>query len=1041
MSEITVDILQNESSTVKAVQNPFPGLRPFGIDESHLFFGREGQSDEVLVKLSRNKFVAVIGASGSGKSSFMFCGVIPILYGGFLTRAGSNWTVVVARPGGGPIENLSEALLNSNPEYLIADEEEKRIKKTITSTLLKGSSLGLVEAVSQLRSSQGQNILLLVDQFEELFRFKKSEEGTGAGANESLAFVNLLLEAVASNQPIYVALTMRSDFIGECAQFPELTKLINDSHYLIPQMTREQKRNAIVGPVAVGGASVSQRLVQQLLNDLGDNPDQLPILQHALMRTWTYWRNNHQEGEVVDLHHYEAIGGMKEALSQHANEAYEELTPRQKEICEYMFKALTEKGGESSGIRRPTRLGVIAAIANATEDEVKQVVERFRQPGRSLLTPPAGIPLTSSSVIDISHESLMRIWVRLKVWVEEEAEAVEMYQRLSEAAAMYQQGKTGLWRPPDLQLALNWREKHKPTLVWAQRYNPAFERTMVFVETSKQAFETEQKIKEMLQRRMLKRTRIVAVVLGIAAIISIGFLIYAVIQKTEADRNFQEAEKQRQLAVANEAEAKKQQKIAEQQQKIAEHEREIAEEQKKIAEEQKALAEKNAEEARRQTIIAKENEKEALRQKAIALENEKEAKKQKELADQNADKAYRLRLLSIAQSMAVKSLQIEDTMSRGAIAMQAYRFHNENGGNKHNHDIYDGLYYALKMLKPADYNSLKGHHNAVRGMAFSSSGNTLFTCGSDGRIIRWDLQNHNMNEIWKNNYVNRVISVSPDEKWLACGGDKAGIQLFNLDSIGTKPKVLSGHKGNIASVIFTENGLISAGTGDSSVFRWNVKEGTHIVVYKAHAKIKSLALSPDGKKMAIGTDNGKVILVEDGNESIIAEKKGRIFHSVTFGKNGQWLAAGDDIGTIRIWNTSEKKQIGTLKGQKARINDIQFSKDARYLATASFDASARLYNMENLNEQPLELKDHDSWAWSLAFSPDGNKLMVGCVDKLIRIWPTGIEFMANEICDKLQRNMTGMEWQRYVAPVSDIPYQKTCAHLESKEAIKEENEE
>src|SRR4030095_2020983 len=100
---------------------------------------------------------------------------------------------------------------------------------------------------------------------------------------------NLLLEAVRSKDNIYVAITMRSDFIGECAQFPELTKLINDSHYLIPQMTREQKRAAIAGPVAVGGATVAPRLVQQLLNDLGDNTDQLPILQHALMRTWSFW--------------------------------------------------------------------------------------------------------------------------------------------------------------------------------------------------------------------------------------------------------------------------------------------------------------------------------------------------------------------------------------------------------------------------------------------------------------------------------------------------------------------------------------------------------------------------------------------------------------------------------------------------------------------------------------------------------------------------------------------------------------------------------
>src|SRR5918912_1573212 len=115
---------------------PFPGLRPFKIEESHLFFGREGQSDEVLLKLSKNRFVGVIGPSGSGKSSFIYCGVMPILYGGFLTDASPNWDVVVTRPGAGPIDNLAEALLKNNSEYIAADADEKKIKRTIFSKLL-----------------------------------------------------------------------------------------------------------------------------------------------------------------------------------------------------------------------------------------------------------------------------------------------------------------------------------------------------------------------------------------------------------------------------------------------------------------------------------------------------------------------------------------------------------------------------------------------------------------------------------------------------------------------------------------------------------------------------------------------------------------------------------------------------------------------------------------------------------------------------------------------------------------------------------------
>ena len=176
---------------ITQLTNPFPGLRSFGIEESHLFFGRGDQSDEVLVKLSDNKFVAVHGASGSGKSSLMYGGLIPALYGGFMTGAGSNWRVVVTRPGGGPIENLAEALLINDKEYASLSDEDKLIRKTIISTVLRSSSLGLVEVVRQLKADDFQNVLILVDQFEELFRYRKLVTGT-SDLDESTAFVNLL---------------------------------------------------------------------------------------------------------------------------------------------------------------------------------------------------------------------------------------------------------------------------------------------------------------------------------------------------------------------------------------------------------------------------------------------------------------------------------------------------------------------------------------------------------------------------------------------------------------------------------------------------------------------------------------------------------------------------------------------------------------------------------------------------------------------------------------------------------------------------------
>ena len=899
--------------------NPFPGLRPFKIEESHLFFGREGQSDEVLLKLSKSRFVGVIGPSGSGKSSFIYCGVLPILYGGFLTDASPNWEVVVTRPGAGPIDNLAESLLKNNKEYLDAEPEEQKIKRTIFSTLLRSSSLGLVEAVEQSRRSADVNYLILVDQFEELFRFKDSTDPNSV--NESLAFINLLIEAINyPDSPIYVAITMRSDFIGDCAQFPELTRKINDSHYLIPQMTREQKRRAIEGPVAVGGAKITPRLVQQLLNDLGDNPDQLPILQHALMRTWSYWSlYRDYEDELVDLKHYEAIGTMSEALSMHANEAFDELTDDQKRVCEIIFKAITEKRGENFGIRRPTRLNEIASIADCSEDEVTDIIEKFREPGRSLLTPAHGTPISSKSMIDISHESLMRIWVRLKNWVDDEADAVQMYVRLAEAASMYQVGKAGLWRPPDLQLALNWQAKHKPTLVWGQRYHPAFERTLVFLEYSKKEFETEQRIKELEQKRKLQRARRTALVLATATVISVLFLIFAFIQKLEADKNLIEsqrqekiaktaqalAETQRLAAVAAKEEADIQRLAAIAAQKEADIQRLAAIENEKRAKEQEAEAIKQGEIARRNELLAKQKEKEANESAAAARKAEADAKNKRYVAQ--------------AKAMALQSLALANDLDlEGLLAQQAFTFNALHGGEEYDNDIYNGLYYALRNNNHPLTQSLPGpgqpghDYGAARTLVTHHYNADIYSGGSDGKIIGWD----NINNAWipnelvgkREDYQVYSMDINKDETKLVAAGlfpaDALNnfIELYDLKNMKAAPKKITGFTNSVEDVHFTPdgNGIYARDNGGKSIKYTDFTKTSQVIT--PPDKINAIDLNSDGKKMAGAGNNGTLYIWDvQNNYAVTQVNLGKTpLTAVTWHPTDNTLIVGDDNGLIRI---------------------------------------------------------------------------------------------------------------------------------------------
>lgn len=445
--------------------NPFVGLRPFSASDRMQFFGRREQVSDLLRKLRQSRFLAAVGGSGCGKSSLIKAGLIPALRGGFLVAERDSWHVVEMTPGDRPIRNLAAALLTAsgkNAGPIETAELEKDLVKLRTKRIVTELQPALANNL---------NVLLLIDQFEELFRYKPVQRSEAHEARS--AFVAGVLGLTKLEMlPIYIVCTMRSDFIGDCDAFTGLPEILNRGLYLVPRLTRQQRREAIEGPILRQGASISLALLDRILNESESQPDQLPILQHALLRTWDVWCKevgshvrDGDEPAPVDITHYEKAGTLSGALDKDAKEA---LQQSDQALTRRIFETLTDTDEANRQVRNPARMSELRAITGADDRSIEGVISVFSENRRCFLV-KSNVGQAADPIVDISHESLIRQWTNLSNWVTKAAESAAIYRRLEEATFLRQSMRESLYSGPRLQIALDWERENRPDAVWANR--------------------------------------------------------------------------------------------------------------------------------------------------------------------------------------------------------------------------------------------------------------------------------------------------------------------------------------------------------------------------------------------------------------------------------------------------------------------------------------------------------------------------------------------------------------------------------------------
>jgi WD40 repeat protein len=393
---------------------PYRGLQVFDVGDSLFFFGREALTEWLLDKLrtdrSGNRFLAIVGPSGSGKSSLARAGLAAALKQGKIPGSDA-WPAVICKPGAQPLESLAIALAGAAR----LGDSPSAVLNLIRDLGTNPSLLHLTTRLSLREAPADRRFVVLVDQFEEVFTLCPDETQRRAIID------NLLHAATMADGQTVVVLTLRADFYGRCAAYPDLAAAVSDRQSLVGPMTRDELRSAIERPAYLTGCELEGGLADLLMNEVEPQPGSLPLLEHALLQIW----ERKEGGRRLTIDAYREIGGVAGALEKQAEEVYTNFSDEEKETCRRVFLRLVQVDEQGRATKRRLGRDDLAPANSPVETVV------FRLTDARLLTTGQ----EKQPTVELVHEALLNNWARLKQWIEQDREALRTRRRLDEAVA------------------------------------------------------------------------------------------------------------------------------------------------------------------------------------------------------------------------------------------------------------------------------------------------------------------------------------------------------------------------------------------------------------------------------------------------------------------------------------------------------------------------------------------------------------------------------------------------------------------------------
>jgi WD40 repeat protein len=954
--------------------SPYKGLEVFQPEDAEWFFGRDHLVAELAVRLSETGFLAVIGPSGSGKSSVLRAGLLPAVWRGELPGEGA-WTTIVMTPGTHPLDELATRLGAESgvaAGFLLDDWriEPRRVHLALHQVLAKRPA--------------GSRLLLVIDQFEETFTLCSQEA-------ERRAFIQGLTGALEGPDPqVNVVLGVRADFYARCAEYPELIEVLQDRQVLVGPMTTAEAREAIIGPAAQAGLSLEPGLVEMVLVDLGEEPGSLPLLSHALFATW-----QRRRARVLTMAGYEEAGGVRQGIARTAESLFSKLDSAQQAVAQDIFLRLTALGEGTEDTRRRVRRPELSAGQDA--EAVALVLDRLAE---------ARLVTLGEDSIEVAHEALIREWPALRQWLAEDREGLRIHRRLTEAASDWEtlgRDSSVLYKGVQLSIVRDWAERSRARLNDLER---------AFVAASGRRERDELAA----ARRRNRRLGALSAILVVASVV-------AVWQTNTARRQTRTARQQRDLATARQFAAQSLASADQQPASLL-----LSLESLRITPTNEGWA------ALQQGLLHPGHNVLAFRPGAGPISGLAFSPDGKTIAIAGID----VRLWDIVSGkpigrplMGPLSGLALPTFGTGVAFSPDGKTLAIAGIDVRLWDVATGKQIGQPLTVPSSGGQMRGvafspdgktiasggndirlwdvatdkqvgqplaeHIGPVSGVAFSSDGKMLASAGTDVRL--WDVASSK--QIGQP-LPGTSMAFSADGKTVASVGDDVG-----LWSVATGKQV-----GQILTaadaVAFSPDGrtLVSAG-GDGTVRLWEVATGKPVDQPLTGHKgpFVTVAFSPDGKTIASGDFEGTVRLWEvatgtpigqplTGQSPIVLPSR------VAFSPDGKTIASGGS--DVRLWDVATGKQIGhALVRYKGPILDVAFSPDGKTLVSAThyetmlWDVATggQIRKIQTGSTPPLAgsaevSPDLGGLFGGVALSADGKTLAVSGADGKVQIWNT-----------------------------------------------------